>query len=444
MDHGTHPQTSHTDVTILVDASDPVGLHNDFLLGLGPNDGLVGSGEISLLGTEAMVIIYIVVGVIFVSLSLLVTVFIVCRRVRSRQERQQRQWRCRQRQRRFQADGSKVNGFVEVNENTKESFQQSSSEYKPPGKSTNASYIGWKKMLLDYDCADCNKDEGESSKTRESGRGKYHRLPPHFTESSCYTIRMTSVPRHRPVAGDLTATTSAAPTAFAYLIPSTSTSANASDAPGNGGDFYLIPHSPGFSSEPPVVGQTVSTCINQLVGCPGTLGKVHGQAELITLPISTDALVRTEIWTNDPKSSEPYVTLKPYCQLDACFQNAHFVDPGIPPNEGSNNLTDSPSAKCLLLQNRQHCSATDSSTPPATPSISIVDPLTGNRIFVPPFTGNAGGFILPASNNSGSSPRIIAVPPEPSARADSMESDPGDLKKISSANQGSSEKEVST
>lgn len=142
-DHGSHPHTSHTDVTILVDASDPVGLHNDFLLGLGRNGGLVSGGEINLLGTETMVIVYIVVGVTFVSLSLIIAVFVVCRRVRSPQERHQRQWQCRPHQRRFLGDETKVNGFVEVNENTKERFQESSNGYKSTGKGTNAPYTGW-------------------------------------------------------------------------------------------------------------------------------------------------------------------------------------------------------------------------------------------------------------------------------------------------------------
>eukprot|EP00108_Taenia_solium_P007912 TsM_001189500 transcript=TsM_001189500 gene=TsM_001189500 len=63
---------------------------------------------------------------------------------------------------------------------------------------------------------------------------------------------------------------------------------------------------------------------------------------------------------------------------------------------------------CLLLHHHHHhhhhsserpadayALVTESTNPP--PSISILDPLTGNRIFVPSFTANAG-FLLPSSS----------------------------------------------
>ncbi|KAM3181720.1 hypothetical protein ACTXT7_013811 [Hymenolepis weldensis] len=291
-----------------------------------------------------------------------------------------------------------------------------------------------------YDCSDGG---GGSFKTRGSTRHEQQKIPSHLTESSCYTIRMTSMPRHRPSAGDITATTSSAPKTFAYIIPSTSASANVANGVAESeGDYYLIPRLPGPSTEQSAAGQPIDRCVNQCVGCSGTLGRAQSGAELITLPISNDALVRTEIWANDPKS-DAYVTLRPYCQLNAFLQNVHFVDPGVSIEGESNNLTDSPSANCPFFQHRQHSSATDSITPPTTPSISVIDPVTGSRIFVPPFAGNTGGLIIPASNNpSSSSAGIIAVSPEPSAKVDAKEGTPESTSKSTpSVNQGSSEKE---
>ncbi|KAM3181719.1 hypothetical protein ACTXT7_013810 [Hymenolepis weldensis] len=129
-DHGARPQISHTDIVILVDASVPVGLHNDFLLGLRPSDGLVGgfgSSTNSLglsLGTETMVIVYIIVGLTFIALSLLIAVFIFCRRMKSRRERHQMYLQHRGHQRHCRTNGAKMNGFVEANENTGENFQK--------------------------------------------------------------------------------------------------------------------------------------------------------------------------------------------------------------------------------------------------------------------------------------------------------------------------------
>ncbi|VDM23810.1 unnamed protein product, partial [Hydatigera taeniaeformis] len=147
-DHGIRPQASQTDVVLIVDASPPVGLHNDFLLGLGPNDGLVsgvgGPGSslgMSLLGTETMVIVYVISGVVFVSLSLLVAIIVFCRRLRARQSRLQRHWQRRQQQGQWQSSESKVNGFVEVNANTRESFQKTLNGYKPEGKRFFFSFV---------------------------------------------------------------------------------------------------------------------------------------------------------------------------------------------------------------------------------------------------------------------------------------------------------------
>ncbi|VDO04843.1 unnamed protein product [Rodentolepis nana] len=437
-DGGAHPQISHTDVVIFVDASAPVGLHNDFLLGLGPNDGPVGGlGDngsglgLGLIGTETMVIVYIAVGVTFIILSLLIAGFIFCRRVKSRHGRYPRRLHRGGHPRHYQPNGTKMNGFVEVNENTAENFHKPLNGYKSANN----------------DCCDGN---GETFKTRGSARNDYHQLPSHLTESSCYTIRMASMPRHRPSAGDIIDTTSSTPAAaaaFAYIIPSTRASANVtSGVAGSEGNYYLLPQSPGSSTEQSVIGQPVSTCVNQYVGCSGTLGKAHSGTEVITIPLSNDTLVRSEIWANDSKSSEAYVTLRPYCHLDTCLQNIRFVDPGVSVEGGSNNLTDSPSTNCLFFQHRQHSSATDSSTPPTTPSISIIDSVTGNRIFVPQFTGNTGGFIIPASNNpSSSSAGIIAVSPEPSIKVDTKENTPESTSIAnSSVNQGSSGMEVST
>ncbi|KAL5108789.1 hypothetical protein TcWFU_003903 [Taenia crassiceps] len=155
-------------------------------------------------------------------------------------------------------------------------------------------------------------------------------------------------------------------------------------------------------------------CINQLVGCPTSLSKGRNTTELITLPIPTEAVVHTEIWTNDPKSSEAYVTLKPYCQLDGCLQNVHFVDPSVTSATTTTEvLSKTPKLEasppnCLLLHHHHHHHHRHSSerltdayalvrgesmNPP--PSISILDPITGNRIFVPPFTANAGLLLSP-------------------------------------------------
>lgn len=146
-DHGARPQISHTDIVILVDASAPVGLDNDFLLGLRPNDGLVGgfgSSANSLglsFGTETMVIVYIIVGLTFIALSLLIAVFIFCRRIKSRHERHQMYVQYRRNRRHCQTNGAKINGFVEANENTGENFQKPSNGYKPAGKYFCLMYI---------------------------------------------------------------------------------------------------------------------------------------------------------------------------------------------------------------------------------------------------------------------------------------------------------------
>lgn len=142
-DHGTRPQASQTEVTILVDDSEPVGLHNDFLLGLGPNDGLIGEGGnslgLNLLGSDTMVIVYVIVGVVFVSLSFLITAIIFCRRLKSRQERHRRHWHYQRRHdnsNQWRGNEAKVNGFVEVNSNTREDFLKHLNGYKQSGKIT--------------------------------------------------------------------------------------------------------------------------------------------------------------------------------------------------------------------------------------------------------------------------------------------------------------------
>ncbi|KAH9285188.1 hypothetical protein ECG_03239 [Echinococcus granulosus] len=180
-------------------------------------------------------------------------------------------------------------------------------------------------------------------------------------------------------------------------------------------------------------------CINQLVGCQASVGKNHNPTELITLPISTEALVHTEIWTNDPKSSEAYVTLKPYYQLDGCLQNVHFVEPSATTTaEVSSRApkTEVSPPSCLLLHHHHHHHHHQSSERPAdvyalmtesanaTSAISILDPITGNRIFVPSLTANTG-LLLPSSSaaattttttNTSSSPSsgVITVSPDSS------------------------------
>lgn len=171
------------------------------------------------------------------------------------------------------------------------------------------------------------------------------------------------------------------------------------------------------------------------------MDKRRNTTELITLPIPTEAVVHTEIWTNDPKSSEAYVTLKPYCQLDGCVQNVHFVDPSVTTTTGVSSKapkTETSPPSCLLLHHHRHHNhhrhsserpadayalVTESTNPP--PSISILDPITGSRIFVPPFTANAG-FLLPSpsattvdastTTNTNTSPSsgVVTVSPDSS------------------------------
>ncbi|KAL5965000.1 hypothetical protein TSMEX_007271 [Taenia solium] len=144
----------------------------------------------------------------------------------------------------------------------------------------NAFYRGSRRSCH-YDSGDCDDSEADNFKTRENGRTEIHQIPSHLTESSCYTIRMTSLPRHRPVTSNpttaaTTTTTSATPgippTAFAYLLssstPATVTAAvtAASGTVGSvngvndvgGGDFYLLPQSSASSVDASLVGQPVS------------------------------------------------------------------------------------------------------------------------------------------------------------------------------------------
>lgn len=111
------------------------------------------------------------------------------------------------------------------------------------------------KYVPDYDRSDGG---GESFKTRGSARHGHQNIPSHSTESSSYTIRMTSLSRHRPSAEDITATTSSAPKTFAYIMPSTSASANvANGVAGSEGDYYLIPRLSDPSTEQSAAGQSV-------------------------------------------------------------------------------------------------------------------------------------------------------------------------------------------
>ncbi|CDI97707.1 protocadherin 1 [Echinococcus multilocularis] len=473
-DHGIRPQTSQTDVVVIVDASAPVGLHNDFLLGLGPNDRLIdgvggarNSLGMSLLGTETMVVVYVIAGVVFVTLSLLIAIIVFCRRLRTRRDRLQRHWQRRQQQGQWQSSESKVNGFVEVNANTRECFQKTLNGYKP----------------TDYDSSNCDGCETDNFKTGGNRRKGSHQIPSHLTDSSCYTIRMTSLPRHRPFTSNPTAvaatTTSAAlgaaPTAFAYLLssttPATVNTAVTAASSERGGDFYLLPQSPISSADASVVGHPVTACINQLVGCQASVGKNHNTTELITLPISTEALVHTEIWTNDPKSSEAYVTLKPYYQLDGCLQNVHFVEPSVTTTAEMSSRapkTEVSPPGCLLLNHHHHhhhhhqsserptdVYALTTELANATSAISILDPITGNRIFVPPLTANTG-FLLPSpsaaatattitNTNTSSSPSsgVITVSPDSSTTI-GTEGGAEIINKLTSVNEGPSGTEEPT
>lgn len=151
-----------------------------------------------------------------------------------------------------------------------------------------------------------------------------------------------------------------------------------------------------------------------------------GGINLITLPISSEALVRTEIWTNDPNSSsEAYVTMKPCC-VDNCLQNVHFVDSsGIGVGGGSsdagNDISMSPSAQvagggCIFalhpgVSSDLYALTSDTTT---SPSISIIDPISGNRIFVPPFTTSNMTVSQPSQENvTASKAHSERLPPEP-------------------------------
>ncbi|VUZ38562.1 unnamed protein product, partial [Hymenolepis diminuta] len=78
-----------------------------------------------------MVIVYIIVSLTFIALSLLIAVFIFCRRMKSRRERRQMYVQYRRHQRHYQTNGAKMNGFVEANENTGENFQKPLNGHKP-------------------------------------------------------------------------------------------------------------------------------------------------------------------------------------------------------------------------------------------------------------------------------------------------------------------------
>ncbi|CDI97708.1 hypothetical protein EmuJ_000150300 [Echinococcus multilocularis] len=204
-------------------------------------------------------------------------------------------------------------------------------------------------------------------------------------------------------------------------------------------------------------------CINQLVGCQASVGKNHNTTELITLPISTEALVHTEIWTNDPKSSEAYVTLKPYYQLDGCLQNVHFVEPSVTTTAEMSSRapkTEVSPPGCLLLNHHHHhhhhhqsserptdVYALTTELANATSAISILDPITGNRIFVPPLTANTG-FLLPSpsaaatattitNTNTSSSPSsgVITVSPDSSTTI-GTEGGAEIINKLTSVNEG--------
>ncbi len=137
-DHGLKPQSTLTEVHIHVDESQPLGLHNDFLLGLGADGGrgVTGGTSGGLFGGlegEKLVVIYIVAGICFVCLSLLIAGIIFCRRMRPAGRRRTSGGRPML---------NKSNGFVEANSNAHDAgrmgssgcYQNTDDVYKPSGE----------------------------------------------------------------------------------------------------------------------------------------------------------------------------------------------------------------------------------------------------------------------------------------------------------------------
>uniref|UniRef100_A0A5K3FPQ7 Uncharacterized protein n=2 Tax=Mesocestoides corti TaxID=53468 RepID=A0A5K3FPQ7_MESCO len=109
--------------------------------------------------------------------------------------------------------------------------------------------------------------------------------------------------------------------------------------------------------------------------------------------------------------------------MDGCLQNVHFVDSFSEVAHAT--AAGSPTPRCLVLKSPNRSpdvyAMTDSPSSPTSqqppPSISIVDPITGNRIFVPPFTTTAAtvsnlvsSFTSPGSPlDSASSPKGTAA-----------------------------------
>lgn len=88
-DHGNPALSSTTIVHILVDDSEPVGLHNDFLMGLGADSEAAGqsggAGPMARLfgvDMDRLVMICVVIGISLVCFSILVATAIFFRRLR--------------------------------------------------------------------------------------------------------------------------------------------------------------------------------------------------------------------------------------------------------------------------------------------------------------------------------------------------------------------------
>lgn len=113
--------------------------------------------------------------------------------------------------------------------------------------------------IIDRDETDCN-----NLKPRSAERREFHQTAAHLNDSSCYTIRMTSMPRHHSVISNdptVSATTttpvtlSASPAAFTYLLSSTTPVSTTTAA---SGDIYLLPQSSVSSPNDSVMTKSIS------------------------------------------------------------------------------------------------------------------------------------------------------------------------------------------
>ncbi|VDD77530.1 unnamed protein product [Mesocestoides corti] len=268
-DHGTKPLASVTDVHIFVDDSPPVGLHNDFLLGLGSEEtrgavsGSVG-GIFDGLEAETMVVVYIVAGICFVCLSLLIAGAIFCRRLRTRMDPR---GGGRRRQ--------KINGFIEANAAAHDAncagvsgyYQKAEDTYKISGEAARDDLFA-RDLSPFNDGLSCDAIPPE----RRNGKLEFHQMSQRLDEP--YTIRMSSLAGHRPASSIVAppVTTFDGSPAFAYLVSNVvaTTSGDidggcSGGGGGGGGEFYLVPQAPTSTNASTVGYQNGlgSTCVPQ-------------------------------------------------------------------------------------------------------------------------------------------------------------------------------------